>query len=256
MQAPAARASARTAGAVCFFAIRGLPGGIRRLPRGQEMQKNAKTPARARPVPFFGENKDKGTRQDRTKGGHPLEDAEIVSLYWQRDERAIRETQTKYGGYCRAVARRILPDAQDVEESVNDTWLAAWRSMPPHRPAMLNTYLGKLTRRCSLDRWRTQNRVKRGGGEVPLVLDELDECVPGGQDVARTAEQRELAKALDRFLDRLPGPERDVFVCRYWLLVPVKEIGARFGFGESKVKSMLARTRKKLRIWLEREELV
>lgn len=184
-----------------------------------------------------------------------MDDARIVSLYWERDERAIEESESKYGGYCHAIAYRILTDREDADESVNDTWLAAWESMPPHRPSVLAAYLGKITRRVSLNRRRDRNRDKRGGGEVSLSLDELAECVPGGKSVERTMELAELTEAVNRFLAGLPAAERDVFVCRYWFLASLREIGERFGFSESKTKSMLFRTRKKLLAHLEKEGL-
>ena len=182
-----------------------------------------------------------------------MDDARIVSLYWERNEQAIKESESKYGGYCHAIAYRILTDQEDADESVNDTWLAAWESMPPHRPSILATYLGKLTRRVSLNRWRDSNRDKRGGGEMSLSLDELAECVPDQQNVERAVELAELTDAVNRFLAGLPMIERDVFVCRYWFVASLREIGEKFEFSESKTKSMLFRTRKKLLAYLEKE---
>ena len=184
-----------------------------------------------------------------------MDDARIVSLYWARNEQAIEESESKYGGYCHAIAYRILTDREDADESVNDTWLAAWESMPPHRPSILAAYLGKITRRISLNRWRDRNRNKRGGGEVSLSLDELAECVPGQQNVERTMELAELAESINGFLAGLPAVERDVFVCRYWFLASLREISEKFDFSESKTKSMLFRTRKKLLTYLEKEGL-
>ena len=184
-----------------------------------------------------------------------MDDARIVSLYWDRNEQAIEESKSKYGGYCQAIAYRILSDHEDANESVNDTWLAAWESMPPHRPAVLATYLGKITRHVSLNRWRDRNREKRGGGEVALSLDELAECVPDRQNMERTMELAELTEAVNSFLSGLPTIERDVFVCRYWFLASLREISEKFGFSESKTKSMLFRTRKKLLAFLEKEGL-
>ena len=184
-----------------------------------------------------------------------MDDIRIVSLYWERNEQAIEESESKYSGYCHAIAYRILTDHEDADESVNDTWLAAWESMPPHRPSVLAAYLGKITRRVSLNRWRDRNRDKRGGGEVSLSLDELAECVPGRQDAEQAVELAELTEAVNRFLAGLPETERDVFVCRYWFLAPLREIGENFGFSESKTKSMLFRTRKKLLAHLEKEGL-
>ena len=184
-----------------------------------------------------------------------MDDARIVSLYWERNEQAIEESESKYSGYCHAIAYRILADHEDADESVNDTWLAAWESMPPHRPSILATYLGKITRYISLSRWRDRCRDKRGGGEVSLSLDELAECVPDRQNVERTMELAELSEAVNRFLAGLPAIERDVFVCRYWFLAPLREIGEKFKFSESKKKSMLFRTRKILLAHLEKEGL-
>ena len=184
-----------------------------------------------------------------------MDDAMIVSLYWDRNEQAIEESEIKFGSYCYAIANRILADKADSDESVNDTWLAAWESMPPHRPSVLATYLGKLTRRISLNRWRNKNSDKRGGGEVALSLDELAECVSDHQNVERTVELSDLTTALNSFLANLPTTERDVFVCRYWFLASLREIGEKFELSESKTKSMLFRTRKKLLAHLEKEGL-
>lgn len=182
-----------------------------------------------------------------------MEDARIVELYWSRAESAIAETDAKYGKYCYAIAYRILADAQDADESVNDTWLDAWNAMPPHRPLILSTFLGKITRRLAIDRWRGAHAQKRGGGELLLALEELAESVGGGQDVARRAEDREAIRLLNRFLRELPAAEREVFVCRYWYLASVQQIAAAFDMSESKARTMLFRTRKKLCQALEKE---
>lgn len=185
-----------------------------------------------------------------------MDDNLIIELYWKRCESAIAETSAKYGRYCRKIAYHILADEQDAEESVNDTYLDAWNAMPPHRPAMLSTFLGKLTRRISIDRWRCRTAEKRGGGEIPLALEELADCVPSGQDVEQAVEARELTAAVNAFLSRLPAHERDVFVCRYFFLLPLSEICEKFRYSPSKTKSMLARTRKKLLADFEKEGLV
>lgn len=108
-----------------------------------------------------------------------MDDELIVQLYWDRSENAISETDRKYGAYCNSIAYGILQSKEDAEESVNDTYMDAWNSMPPHRPSILATFLGKITRRISIDRWRNLNRAKRGGGEVTLALEELEQCVAG-----------------------------------------------------------------------------
>lgn len=185
-----------------------------------------------------------------------MEDAQIVELYWQRQEQAIHATDQKYGTYCQTIAYNILYNREDAQECVSDTYLAAWKNMPPHRPKILSTFLGKITRRISLTRWTRVNRQKRGGGEVPLALEELSGCIPSGETVENALERKELAKLLNRFLAELPEAERDVFVSRYWFLAPVKQIAQQFGFSESKVKSMLFRTREKLRCRLTQEGLL
>ena len=184
-----------------------------------------------------------------------MDDALIVDLYWQRSEDALPETIRKYGSYCRAIAQNILHDPEDTEECLNDTWLGAWNSMPTHRPSHLAPYLGKLTRWLSLNRLDERGRLKRGGGEPGLALDELAEVLDSGRDLQRELEQKELRAAIDRFLAALPQAERRVFLARYWFLAPVDEIARRLGFSRSKVKSMLLRTRRKLQRFLKEEGL-
>ena len=182
-----------------------------------------------------------------------MDDNKIIELYWNRSEKAISETATKYGGYCYTIAYNILSNSEDSEESVNDTWLAAWNTMPPKRPKLLAAFLGKMTRYISLDRWKNRTAAKRGGGEVPLVLEELEECISGEDSVEREYLKKEFAMMMNRFLENLPEIERKVFLCRYWYLDSIEDIAKRFDFSESKVASMLHRTRGKLRKMLEQE---
>ena len=182
-----------------------------------------------------------------------MEDRCIVELYWQRDESAIAETETKYGKYLHRIAYRILQDAGDAEECVNDTCYAAWNAMPPHCPSVLSAFLGKITRRISIDLLRKKNAEKRGSGEYALALEELEECISGSDNVEEIAEREELKNRINSFLRSLPAAERNVFMCRYWYMESVSEIAKRSGFSESKVKSMLYRTRNKLRTMLEKE---
>lgn len=185
-----------------------------------------------------------------------MEDSHIVALYWDRSEEAIARTADKYGRYCYSIAYHILADAGDSDEAVNDTYLGAWNSIPPHRPSALSTFLGKLTRRISINRWNERRADKRGGGELPLALDELAEAVPAQGTPEEAVAVRELTQSIDRFLACLPERERDMFVCRYWFLAPIAEIGERFGAGTSKVKSTLFRTRNKLKAHLEQEGFI
>lgn len=184
-----------------------------------------------------------------------MEDSRILALYFARSEAAIQETDRKYGNYCYKIAYNILADRQDSEESVNDTYLSAWNSIPPRKPARLSTYLGRLTRNISIDRWRGANAKKRGGGKIVLALDELNECVSGQPSVEETMIQKEVLASLDRFLASLPEEERAVFLCRYWYVNSMEEIAQKTGFSIGKIKSMLHRTRQKLSITLQKEAL-
>lgn len=182
-----------------------------------------------------------------------MEDAHIVDLYWARSETAVAETAKKYGTYCYSIAHAILTNAEDAEESVNDTWLDAWNSMPPHRPAILATFLGKITRRIAIDRWRARSAEKRGGGELALALSELTDCIPSGKTVEQEVADAELEAAINRFVLSLPLTRRRVFLCRYWYLDSIAAIAKQFGLSQSSVKVLLHRTRKALRTYLERE---
>ena len=183
-----------------------------------------------------------------------MDDKEILDLYWSRSERAISETAGKYGAYCYTIANNILSSREDAEESVNDTYLAAWNAMPPKRPSCLPAFLGKITRYISLDRWKQRSRLKRGGGEVTLCLEELEGCLSGKESLEEDLIRKETLASINRFLEALPETERKVFLCRYWYLDPVAQIAERFGFSQSKVHSMLHRTRTKLSKHLKKEE--
>lgn len=182
-----------------------------------------------------------------------MDDERIVGLFFRRDERAVEETAAKYGKYCYSIANNILANREDAQECVNDTYMDAWNSIPPHRPSSLALFLGKITRRISIDRWRRRSARKRGGGEMALVLDELYECIADSGDVEQEFEKRHLSEAINSFVKTLPKQEQKVFLCRYWYMDPIASISKRFGYSESKVKSMLYRTREKLRIRLREE---
>ena len=182
-----------------------------------------------------------------------MNDKSIIDLYFSRDEEAITQTDKKYGRYCYSIAYNILTNKEDAEESVSDTYMTAWKAIPPRRPSVLSTFLGKITRHISIDRWRERSAYKRGGGEVPLALEELNDCVAGMQNVEMEYERKEIVKAYVKFLDTLPITERRVFICRYWYVESIETIADTFGFSQSKVKTMLHRTRAKLRKQLAEE---
>lgn len=185
-----------------------------------------------------------------------MEDVQIVDLFFARSEQAIQETDRKYGHFCFKIAWNILSNHEDAEESVSDTYLAAWKSIPPTRPNQLEAFLAKITRHISLDRWRRRSAGKRGGGETALALDELEECIAGSDTAEGALRKKELQAALNRFLEALPERDRMIFVSRYWYLRSVKEISEKTGLSLSSVKTQLFRTRNKLRFYLEKEDLL
>lgn len=175
-----------------------------------------------------------------------MDDGQIVQFYWDRDERAIPATADKYGNYCTSIAKNILGNPEDAEECVNDTYMRAWNSMPPHRPNVLSAFLGKITRNVSLNRYKQNTADKRGGGEVPAVLEEIAELVSDTDSVEQEVDRRELVKAIDAFLDRLPTEKRSLFLCRYWYFDSVSNLASRFGMTENHVSVTLNRSRRKL----------
>lgn len=182
-----------------------------------------------------------------------VEDNQIVSMYWDRDEAAIRETESKYGHYLQKIAFNILNNTEDSRESVNDTYLAAWDSMPPHRPNVLSAYLAKLVRRISIDLFRYRTRDKRMASEYALSLTELEDCIPGGNTTEETVNGKLLADAIGIYLRLLPEATRTAFLGRYYFLDSVKEVADYCGMTESKCKSLLYRTRLGLKDYLQKE---
>lgn len=181
-----------------------------------------------------------------------MEDNRIIELYWQRNESAIEQSKAKYGTYCLSIANRILQNEEDAAECENDTYLKAWNTIPPQKPNPLSSYLGMITRSLSLDRLRKRNAQKRTDS-VCVSLNELEECVPSNKSIAEEVEAKELARLISDFLRALPETECNVFLCRYWHFLSIKEISAKYSFTQSKVKMTLLRTRKKLSGFLEKE---
>lgn len=182
-----------------------------------------------------------------------MDDKKILDLYWMRSETAISETANKYGRYCHFIAFNILRNDEDCQECVNDVYWKAWKTIPPQRPNRLSIFLGKITRNLSLNLYKKQNAGKRGNGQVPLALDELQECVPAGDSTEQALDGIFLTEILNQFLASLPAETRKIFMRRYWYLSSVQEIAEDFHIGESKVKMLLLRSRNKLKILLEKE---
>ncbi len=182
-----------------------------------------------------------------------MQDAQIVALYFQRDENAIRQTEKKYKRYLSKIAYNILADYGDSEESVNDTYWKAWNSIPPHKPNILAIYLGKITRQSAIDIFRRRHRVKRQACEYALSLSELEDCVSGKDETVQSIDLCLLAEAIGTYLAQLPPEARNMFIGRYYYMDSIREVAAYYKMTESKVKSMLYRTRKGLKIFLEQE---
>jgi RNA polymerase sigma-70 factor (ECF subfamily) len=179
-----------------------------------------------------------------------MDDAKIVQMYFDRDEQAIPATADKYGNYCTSIANNILGNHEDAEECVNDTYLNTWNAIPPHRPKMLSTFLGKIVRNLAFNRYKHNTADKRGGGEIAAVLDELAGCVSGNGDTEQAYEYKELVAAINDFLGTLPTEKRNIFVCRYWYTDSLSDIAARYNMTYSAVSMMLNRLRTKLHNYL------
>ncbi len=180
-----------------------------------------------------------------------MEDMAIIDLYWARDERALTETDLKYGGYCTAIARNLLSSREDAEECVSDTWHRAWRTMPPQRPNSLRAYLGRIVRNLSISRFRALRAAKRSG--VELLLDELDECVPGRSDVEEELESKELTGLIEGWLEGLGAEDRRLFLRRYWYGVEVQALARELGATPNAAAQRLRRLRLALKELLEQE---
>lgn len=179
-----------------------------------------------------------------------MDDAKIVQLYWDRDEQAIPATAAKYGNYCTSIALQVLGNHEDAEECVNDTYLSAWNSMPPHKPSILSAYLGKITRNLSIKRYKRNTADKRGGGQATTVFEEIAEFVSDADHVEQELDRKDLVKAIDAFLGTLSAEKRGIFLRRYWYFDKISDIASRFGLTENNVSVTLNRLRLKLRNYL------
>ena len=180
-----------------------------------------------------------------------MEDNQILNLYFRRSEQAIKETDTKYGNYCFRIAYQILASREDAEESVSDTYLKAWDTIPPHKPQYFFAYIARICRNFALDKLDWKNAAKRKA-EIVSLTQEMEACVPDAvRD--RTLEGKELGMILDSFLRTLSAENRMIFMRRYWFADTVAEIAVRYGISESAVRMRLNRTRDKLAGYLKQE---
>ena len=178
---------------------------------------------------------------------------EIIALYRSRDESAIQMTAEALGGYCYTVAYNVLNSREDAEECVNDTYLAVWNAIPPANPASLKSFVSSITRHLALNRYKEQNRDKRGGGQVPLALEELSEVVSDTEDIPADYARKELLESVTRFLRGCSPRDRGLFLDRYIRLEPTAVLAERYCVKEAQVLLILSRTRKKLKAQLEKE---
>ena len=178
-------------------------------------------------------------------------DEEIVALYWSRNEEAIRQTADTLGHYCYTVAYNILGNTEDAEECVNDTYIKVWDSIPPQKPKLFKSFIGRITRNLALDRYDREHAIKRSGN-TDLALEEIGECLPEN-DGREMSDEIALRDAINGFLESLPEETRIIFMRRYWYLSPVGHIAGDLGLSTSNVKVILMRTRKKFKAYLEKE---
>ncbi len=181
-----------------------------------------------------------------------MTDEKIIELFFARDEAALNHTAEKYEKYCYTVAYNILSNHQDSEECVNDTYLAAWQSIPPERPKQLSAYLGKIVRNFALMRHRKERAYKRSAN-IAVISDEILALIPDNFDISEEYDARRIGFIIDTFLRTINKTDRQIFVRRYWYCDSIADICRQFGFGESRVKVSLHRTREKLAETLKKE---
>lgn len=185
-----------------------------------------------------------------------MNDDEIIQLYFDRNQNAIAETSEKYGAYCKKISYNILYNEQDTEECVSDSYVSLWQTIPPKKPNCLRTYLGKIVRNISINRYEKDHAQKRGLGETEIILSELEDCISSTSSMEKEFDCKELTKAINNFLSTLKKEKRIVFVRRYWYMSSVSEVAELCGISQSKAKSILFRVRKELYEYLQKEELL
>jgi len=181
-----------------------------------------------------------------------MHDSQIVELYWNRDERAITESDNHYGRYCRHIAMNILSSYEDSEECVNDTWYRTWDNVPPQRPDSLAAFFGRIVRNLSISRYRA-NRAKKRFDGLTVLLSELDDCVPTSESVTLAVEGRLLTEIIDNWLEHLPKEDRVLFLRRYWFGEAVNALAKESGVTQNRMAQRMMRLRRDLKSALETE---
>ncbi len=185
-----------------------------------------------------------------------LNDNTIVELYWERDERAIQETDKKYGKYLYAISYNILRNNLDSEECINDTYLSTWNRIPPTRPTMLQRFLSKITRDISVDKYRKTRAMHRVPSELTASLDELEECIEGTLIEQEIQMVSKISGILNVYLRGLSHRSRFIFICRYYYADPVQFIAKMLDLSVQTVYRELAKMRSELRKALAKEGIV
>ena len=183
-----------------------------------------------------------------------MKDRQIVELFFQRSEDAILAADRQYGAMCRGIAKNLLESQEDAEECVNDTWHVLWCAIPPEKPERLGPYIAKIVRNLAMKRLTYQNAKKRTAAVTSY--EELSGCVPGGATAEEMLEAQALSEALKRFRDSLDRDSRDLFLRRYWFCDSIEEIASKSGMSQRSVTKKLYKIRKKLKEFLEKEELI
>lgn len=182
-----------------------------------------------------------------------MKESDILDLYFERDEKAISETEQLFGATVMKISRNILKDEGDSEENVNDTYISLWNSIPPQKPQSLIAYISKTARNLAINKLHKRNAMKRGGDASALSLHELDECTPSNLSVESDTDSKLLSKAISTFLRSEKEDARNIFLRRYFFSDSVKDIAELLSVSESKVKSSLMRTRTRLKEHLLKE---
>lgn len=180
-----------------------------------------------------------------------MEDEEIIKMFFDRKEEAIKAAHSKYGALCSRVSYNILRSGEDAKECVNDAMYKAWETIPPNKPKSLSSYLAKIARNIALDRYRFSHRKKRDG--LADISEETEDIYISPDTVEQQAEGKALAEAISRFLRELPEKKRKIFLCRYWLCEDVENIAVKFDSNKNAVYTALSLIRKDLKEYLKKE---
>lgn len=179
-----------------------------------------------------------------------MRDEEIINLYWERQEKAIYETDQKYGKYCNTISFNILQNSEEAKECVNDTYLKTWNSIPPQKPNILKVYLGRIARNLAINQYE-RKKAKKRDYTLEIALEELNECISSNNNIEEELDYKELVNILNIFLSELSQDKRKIFLERYWYLYSIKEISFNNKISESNVKITLLRLRNQLKNYLK-----